>query len=229
MTVAAGLAIAGCASPPPQTPTSDAATLRDARTALAKAQSRLTPSATRGLRITASIAEARTGRTLSARGAIAVRPPDGVRMQLVGPAGATALDVWIAGDRDRLAVPALDRVERGPASEARPGRPVAFLRWWMLRPLEGTLLAAFRTERGTKVILRAADGARIEADLDDDERTVRASRRTALDDETVLSVGGPCGDETYESRASGVRVEIHCEGDAPEPSPRAFADPDEPR
>ena len=222
MMIAVGV---GCV-PPASTPTSDAATFRDAGKRLERARARLTPTQTRGLRISATLAESRTGRTLAARGAIAVRPPDALRLQLVGPAGATALDVWIAGDRDRLAVPALDRVERGDGAPARPGRPVAFLRWWMLHPLDGTLLAAYRTDGATKAILRAPDGARIEVDLDDDERTLHATRHTATDDETVVSSGGPCGDETYDSRASGVHVEIHCEGEAPDPSPRAFVDPD---
>ena len=218
--------LAACAPVSPPLAPVDAATWRDARALLAEVRAALVSTAPRGFRVAMTFHERTSGRTMAARGAIGLSPPDALRMQLVGPAGSLALDVWIAGARDRLAMPALDRIERGDAGAPRPGRPIGFLRWWLLHPLDGDLLTASRIERGMRLVLRAPDGATIDAAIEDGGRTITARRRTAADEETVTAHGAPCGDATYESRAAAVRVEVRCEGEAPPPSARAFDDPD---
>ena len=220
------VAVSACATQPAPPRPVDAATWRDARALLASLRARLVPTGAKGLRVATTIHEGRSGRTSSARGAIAVRPPGELRMQLVGPAGALALDVWISGPRDRLSVPALDRVERGDDGATRPGRPTGFLRWWFLHPLDGELLTASREADGMRLVIRGRDGATVEAVARDGGRSITAVRRTAGDEETVVARDAPCGDATYESRVAALRVEVHCEGDAPAPAALAFEDPD---
>lgn len=219
------LALSGCAtSQAPPRPV-DAATWRDARALLDSLRARLAPTEARGFRVATTLHEGRSGRTIAARGAIAVRP-DELRMQLVGPAGALALDVWISGHHDRLAVPALDRVERGDDGGTKPGRPIGFFRWWFLHPLDGELLTASREAAGMRLVLRARDGATIEAIVGGDGHAITAVRRTPGDVETVEALDAPCGSAVYESRKASLRVEVRCEGEAPPPSARAFEDPD---
>lgn len=164
---------------------------------------------------------------LRARGAYAVRPPEGLRLQLVGPAGSLALDVWAGPGAWRMAVPAIGRVERGAAGDDRPGRPVGFLRWWLLRPLEGRLLFAGRFEGGDWLFgARSPDGARLWVRATADGRRVAVERRRGARVERVRAEGMPCGIARYEDTSTGVGVDVRCEGEPTEPSPRAFDDPD---
>ena len=112
--------------------------------------------------MTLSLREPFTGKTLRARGGVAVSPPQARRLIHVGPGGTTALDLWTRGDRFRFAVPAIGLVKRGDERTARAsmrGMPVDFLRWWFLRPADGKLLWHERAAAADRFVLR--DGAAV--------------------------------------------------------------------
>src|SRR4029079_240686 len=76
---------------------------------------------------------------------------------LLGPGGTTALDLWAKDDQFRFAVPAIDLLRRGDASTPREqmrGLPVDFLKWWLLRPAEGSLLWHERKGPAERFVLR---------------------------------------------------------------------------
>jgi hypothetical protein len=193
----------------------------------------------RTFRVTLSLREPFTGKTLRARGAVAVSPPDALRMILVGPGGTTALDLWTREGRFRFAVPAIGLVKRGddrtPRASMR-GMPVDFLRWWFLRPAEGTLLWHQRDTRSDRFVLR--DGDAIVDLVARDDGAISAARSVwerdpsgelrRLEEEEVESSGVGCSTVSYRQRSTGLRVDVTCEGEersAP-PTPRAFIDPD---
>lgn len=97
--------------------------------------------------------DSHSGRAIEGRGAIAVAPGSAVRMILLGGAGTTVLDAWVASDRWRVAIPPARRVERG-GSRSPIDLPVGFLRWWFVAPLSGALLAATTTASGPAWLLR---------------------------------------------------------------------------
>jgi len=148
-----------------------------ARASLASARAEL-PREPYTLVVSVEMREPRTGRTFSARGGLAVLPGKSVRLQLLGPGGATALDAWLTRERFRFDVPAADIHKRGrvdgPDAE---GLPVAFFRFWFLSQLDGRLLFGKPTREGVYLVLRdgaatvemfrASRGGRVEA-----ERTV---------------------------------------------------------
>lgn len=190
---------------------------RDAAVAaLSDASARLDAGRARTLHVSASV-RAR-GTAQRGRGVIAVRPPGDARLVLLGPSGLTALDVWISGARDRLAVPALGRVEQGGA--ARAGRPQSFLRWWLLAPLSGRVLWV---DTAGRVTLRAPDGAVITATLGGGR--VVATRRTAIDVEHLDAELSSCGDAVWRSERGGVEVVVACESRAGAAPERAFEEP----
>jgi hypothetical protein len=157
---------------------------------------------------------------------LAVRPPDALRLQLVGPAGKLALDVWMGPTGARLASPALGFVERTALGEHRPGRPTGFLAWWLLRRWEGRLLAVADADvTGRPVwLLRASDGALVT--LAFVEGGVEATRRTPNDVEHVHHRGQRCGVTTYQSERAGLTVALVCTGETAPPKDKAFDDPD---
>lgn len=212
-----------CASPAPPLPSpcSDTSCWQRSAQRLDELRRRWSSSAPRTLRLAVSLEEERAGRSFSARGACAVRPPDAFRLQLVGPAGALALDLWVHGSRARLAIPTVGRVEREPEALG-PGRPTAFLRWWLLSPLDGEIEEATHGDRWR---LRDARGGQVIVEREGD--VLRLSRRSGGDQETIEARGGFCGEATYWSAAAGLRVRVRCEGEGPAPAPRAFLDPDE--
>src|SRR6185503_11179086 len=111
-------------------------------------------------KIALSLREPYTGRTLEARGAVAIDPPDALRMILIGPGGTTALDLWVRGDLYRFSVPAIGLLRRGDARASPAGArglPVEFLRWWMLRPMQGELLWYVRDGATERFLLRDGD------------------------------------------------------------------------
>ncbi len=89
-----------------------------------------------------------SGRGFEGRGVVMVKPREALRMILLGPGGTTAMDVWIADGKFRVAIPALDRIMRGDAStprDAMRGLPVDLLWRWLVDPFGGTFVHA-RTE-----------------------------------------------------------------------------------
>lgn len=96
--------------------------------------------------ITLSVRDDVAGKGFSGRGVVAVRPRRALRMILLGPGGTTAMDAWIADERWRIAIPAMDRVFRGDAtSTSMPrGLPVPLLRRWLVEPFGGRPVAIHR-------------------------------------------------------------------------------------
>ncbi len=200
---------------------------REARGRWAELGARLTPSRAQSVPVSTTLRAPGLGAPVRARGAYAVRPPDGLRLQLVGPAGTLALDVWAGPGAWRMAVPAIGRVERGAPGDERPGRPVGFLRWWLLRPLEGRLLLAGRFEGGDWLFgVRSPEGATLLVRAASDGRSLAVERRRGARVERVRAEGLPCGLARYDDASTGVGVDVRCEGAGGEPSPRAFEDPD---
>jgi hypothetical protein len=207
-----------------------------ARARLAELRLAASPPVARTQRLALTLREPVSGRELRARGAVAVAPPSSLRMILLGPGGTTALDLWMADERFRFAVPAIGLLERGDARTpraAKRGLPVDFLRWWLLRPLSGTLLFHKREANGDRFVLR--DGqAIVDVDVKDDGR-VRATRSTFSghparrdDEETVTATRMGCADASYRQASTGLVAHVRCEAEqtSSTPSPRAFEDPD---
>lgn len=200
------------------------------RAVLASARAEL-PKDPYTLVVSVEMREPRTGRTFSARGGLAVSPGKHVRLQLLGPGGATALDAWLSRERFRFDVPAADVHRRGrvdgPEAE---GLPVGFFRFWFLTQLEGRLLFAKSTREGTYLVLRdgsatvemfrARRGGHVEA-----ERTLGGRV-----EELSVDAWGPtpqAGDRAvYRAGRGGLtaRVSIESVGDEA-PDPAAFEEP----
>jgi hypothetical protein len=209
-------------------------------------------------RIVVAMREPRTGKVFQARGAVAVNPGRALRMILVGPGGVTALDAWVTDEQFRVVVPPISLERRGGAEPvAARGLPVGFLRWWLLHPLEGRLLAAWNREGGPLYLLRHGDDTVLlrEARANAGRERVMAARREgrqahgdaagdhssrpgwfATDNEVERldwlgrSPTMPhAGDKArYIDGASGLEVEVLVEGlGDEEPDPQAFADPDD--
>jgi hypothetical protein len=242
--IAAAALLVGCAPPSAVQPASPVAasgpTVAEwsaARRALARL--RAAAAIPRTLRLALSLREPRTGRVLSARGAVAVLPPRALRMILLGPGGTTALDLWIQGDQWRFAVPAIDLQKRGELHaprEARRGLPVDFLAFWLLRPASGRLLWHARERDGDRFVLRdgaatvdlrALDDGRLEARRATWSKPEADGSPRLLDEETVSASGLGCAEVRYHQASTGLDVTVVCEGETTgEPPARALADPD---
>jgi hypothetical protein len=217
---------------PPSTLTATSVRLAPERYRAARAdwrrrgrEARAVPPEGEGWAVTTSFAEGWTGRRQSGRGALAVLPPDRLRLQVVGPAGKLALDVWVGPGGSRVASPLLQFVERAAPGELKPGRPTGFLTFWMLHRFGGRLLAVTVDDAGRETeIVRGTDGALIEFTFAGDE--IVADRHTATDHEHVDQTGGRCGTTHYTSKAGALSVDVQCTGPLPAPKPRAFVDPD---
>jgi hypothetical protein len=174
-----------------------------------------------------------SGRSVDGRGAIAVAPGQGIRMILVGAAGATLLDAWVTPLRWRIAVPPAGIVRRGGADAPR-NLPVAFLRWWFFARFEGALFAANMEPARSRWLLRDGDavidlragpcarGALIDA--------ARRARGRAEHVEECRAASAPTGGDTvvYVDESSGLEVSLRVEEVSAEPpDPEAFRDPDE--
>ena len=183
-------------------------------------------------RIRLAIGDPRTGRQYQARGAVAVSPGRAARMILIGPAGTTALDVWVTKERFRFSVPALKLEKRGGTDPAvAKGLPIGMLRWWFLSPLAGRLLLARSTPAESAWILR--DGAATVSVRSDGQRFVALRREgETLEGIEWFSRGlvpqaGEHG--RYLEGRFGLRVDVVVEEVLEtEPDPDAFTDPDEP-
>jgi len=235
------LALAGCASrPSPGLPTAlpepsgrEWTRLRE-RLAITRSAA---PEHPYVMNVLVALREPRTGRVFQARGAVAVDPSHALRMILVGPGGATALDAWVTDERYRFVVPGVALERRGGRETASArGLPISFLRWWVLHPLDGRLLAAWSRDSGPLYLLRRGD----ETVLLREGRVGRARREHVV---AVCRAGGrverlewfgkspvaphPGDKARYVDGASGLEVEILVEGvGAHEPDPAAFLDPD---
>lgn len=229
---ALSLSLSGCVPEPPRTalaPTSS--TWRHALDRLATIRRRA--AAARTDRIALTLVEPRSRRRLEARGAVALAPPRALRMILLGPGGTTALDLWLAGDRYRFAVPAIDLIKVGDITAppaARRGLPVDFLAYWLLRPAEGSLLWYAREPAADRFVLRSGPAIVDLRAFDDGHIVARRTTwadRERLDDETVVADRIGCGVVRYHQRATGLDVTVRCEGETlGEPPARALADPD---
>lgn len=213
------VAMTGCAAAaPPVAPTYPTPVARRAAMeAMARAAVDLGANRDRTLRVTATIGVA-GGPSQRGRGFVAVRHPSDVRMQLLGPGGLTALDVWIAGPHDRMVIPAISRVEQD--SGGAPGRPHGFLRWWLLAPLSGRVLWV---EPDGHILLRALDGALVSIRLD--HGRMRATRTTPNDVEHLDAELVACGRATWRSERADVAVAITCEAEGPPAPAKAFEEP----
>jgi hypothetical protein len=234
------IALSGCATRDPSVPTAlpdptarEWTRLRE-RLAITKSAE---PERPYVFNVVVAMREPRTGKVFQARGAVAVEPGRALRMILVGPGGATALDAWVTDDQFRFAVPGIAFTRRGGAatSDAR-GLPVGFFRWWMLHPLDGRLLAAWNRDTGAlyllrrgdeTVLLRDAHGARSRR-----EHVVAARREDGRVERLEWFGRSPvaphAGDKArYVDGSSGLEVEVLVEGVGEhEPEPAAFLDPD---
>lgn len=243
--LAAALGAASCAAPlaDPRHPAAPTlASWQQARRRLAEIRDAAGGPAPRTIRLALTLREPRTGRTLEARGAVAVAPPEALRMILLGPGGTTALDLWVRGERFRFAIPAIDLLRRGDAStprEAMRGLPVGFLRWWLLQPASGKLLWHAAEEGGDLFVLREG-GATIELFAAAGKGGVKARRTTwttdadararRIDEETIEADRLGCGSVRYRQASTGLLITVRCEGEETSraPSARAFEDPDAP-
>jgi len=202
----------------------------------------------RTMKIALALREPITGKTLESRGALAISPPESLRMIMVGPGGTTSLDLWLHDDEFRFAVPAIDLLKRGnaqtPKSQMR-GLPVDFLRWWLLRPTSGTLLWHVFRDTGTWFVLRdgsaivdlhVAKSGKITArrttwEVISDKPTNQPTDKRKLDEETIEADKFGCGIVRYRQASTNLRVTVTCESEDSErpPNPRAFVDPDAPQ
>jgi hypothetical protein len=181
-----------------------------------------------GVRV--SMFEPRTARDMGGRGAIAVAPGRALRMILVGAAGATMLDAWVAVERWRFSLPPAGIVRRG-GPEDPADLPVGFLRWSLFRPLSGTLVAGSLAPQ--RVFLLREGGIAIEVRFGRCDRgklvttTRRGSGRAERIDECRAPAPPHTGDWVrYRDEISGLRVELWVESLSGEPEEQAFRDPD---
>jgi hypothetical protein len=190
-----------------------------------------------GIVVRVSLRERKSGRVFVARGAIAVDPHRALRMILLGPGGATALDAWVTPGAYRLELPALGVLRRGGTS-VEPGLPIDFFRWWFLSPLDGRLLASsvrsggaegtgrwfvLRRDGATVILEDAGRSSGIE--IVATERRPGALERLSFRGLALAPHGGDVAE--YEETLTGVRAEVSVESvDSAEPEPMAFCDPD---
>lgn len=234
MGIALGLAssvLSGCASPSPFTklPSVSQREWDRSRATLAAARAEA-PHEPYVLVVSVAMHEPRLARTFTARGAIAVFPGRAVRMQLVGPGGATAIDAWLSRERFRFDVPAADVHAKGNVDGPEAvGLPVGFFRFWFLSSLEGRLLFAKPTREGTYLVLR--DGrATVEMFRALRDGHVEAERTAnGITEELSVEARGPrpsVGDRAMYRAPGGATVRVVVDGLGDEaPDPAAFEEP----
>lgn len=183
-------------------------------------------------RVRLSIVEPQTRMRYEARGAVAVNPGQAARMILVGPAGTTALDLWVTKDRYRFAVPGIKLEKRGGTDphEMR-GLPVGFLRWWFLSPLGGRLLMGRSTPMESAWVLK--DGPATVTVRTDGQHFFalrrEGDRLEGIEWAGRLLVPSSGAHGHYIEGRLGLRIDVAVEEvlDAA-PDPAAFDDPDAP-
>lgn len=183
-------------------------------------------------RVRLSIVEPHTRMRYEARGAVAVSPGQAARMILVGPAGSTALDLWVTKDRFRFAVPGIKLEKRGGTdpNEMR-GLPVGFLRWWFLSPLGGRLLMGRSTPRESAWVLK--DGPATVTVRTDGQHFFALRRESdrleGIEWTARLLVPSSGAHGHYIEGRLGLRIDVTVEEVLDvAPDPAAFDDPDAP-
>jgi len=184
--------------------------------------------------ITVAMREPRTRKVFQARGALAIDPHRAMRMILIGPGGATALDVWITDQRWRFVVPALSMKRTGGADPAAArGLPIGFFRWWMLHPLDGRLLTAWVQKGDPIYLLRHGEDTVLLRDhwARAGHHVVALRREGAASEELEWYGRAPmphAGDRArYVDGVSGLEVEVLIEEvSEAEQDAGAFLDPD---
>jgi len=165
------------------------------------------------------------GRAFDARGAVAVRRGEAMRMVLLGPGGATVLDAWVTPTRWRILVPPIGLARRGTCAARGPcdaAPPVAFFRAFFLAPFEGRVVAALPDGRA---LLRGDDGASLLA------RGVGSFRLDRLGADEHVEIDTASGRARYRRRSPALEVEVEPlagADPAAEADPAAFEDPDAP-
>jgi len=205
---------------------------REARRSFAELRGKYRPDRPYTMNLALELSHPLTGSRLRARGAMAVSPRDGaLRMILLGPGGTTALDLWICGQQWRFVLPAVGLRQRGNLGDGpgdARGLPVDFLRWWLLRPLEGRLLYAAVDQGGRRYLLR--DGDDVVDVVAAADHGLTLERRSPSDRHRVHTDGPGCASVRYRQASTGVDMAIFCESIDSDRSPRpqAFVDPDDP-
>ena len=171
--------------------------------------------------------------TVKARGAIAVRAPDRLRMIMLGPGGTTAMDLWMQGDRFRFSIPSLGREVVGdattPAAEKR-GLPVDFLRAFMLQPLGGRVLAA--SKEGDVLYVLLAEGKGTISELTLRQNGALSLHRAWFDgtgeryeEEWIEASGFGCASARYRQKSTRLEVTARCEKSRPSLNEAALDEP----
>lgn len=227
--LAVALLLAGCAGvPSPASPAVTQAGWDEARGRWSALRARF-PERPYVERLRVSFHERRTQRIFDARGAVAVQPGHAARMVLVGPAGATVLDMWLGRDRWRFHVPALGPARRGGRDDAPAELPVGFFRWWLLAPLDGRLLCV--ADGGEWVLRDGAATVRIAARTSGPRFELHARRTVGARGERLDLAGmaaRPAGGESarYVDESTGLWVEVTIEGVSELDDLSALVDPD---
>lgn len=157
--------------------------------------------------------------SVKARGAIAVRAPDQLRMIMLGPGGTTAMDLWMKGDRFRFSIPSLGREIAGDArtpAEEKRGLPVDFLRAFMLDPLGGRLLAASKSGSELRILLEEKGGKISELTLLTGKalklhRSWFNDAGELYEEEWIEASGFGCASATYRQKTTQLVVAARCE------------------
>lgn len=210
----------------------DGESWREARRDLRRLRAAYAPARPYTMNLALEMTHPLTGNRLRARGAVAVAPAHrALRMILLGPGGTTALDLWVCRDRFRFALPAVGLVQRGDASTPRErlrGLPVDFLRWWLLRPLDGHLLYVAEQGESRRYVLR--DRNEVVDFTTAGAGGVALERRSRWDRQSVRASGPGCAGVQYAQASTGIDITVECEKLDPQqqPRPEAFADPDAP-
>lgn len=218
----ASLLALGCAPTPASRPQVDLAAWEDATAALQTLREPDLGARTRTIKLTLSAPYLPTD--VSARGAVATRPGE-LRMVLLGPGGATAMDVWSSGGRYRLSIPATGKILTEETRDTDRGLPVEFLRWWLLDPLGGSLSAARGGARGLELLLRRGDSF-VDVRLEASGRlfATRTELTTGARERVVADRLG-CGRVEYFVEATRLSAVVECESERPGAKPEAFVRP----
>jgi hypothetical protein len=171
-----------------------------------------------------SLREEVSGRRWEGRGVVVRKPATALRLVLLGPGGATALDLWATPDRCHLESPLLGVRHRGPTASAPA--PTPFLAWWFLDPLGQHVQDAWLSQGLARGIMEGPRGERTEVEETADGWVLR--RRGGVE---RLSLRGPPGQVgthvSYQDLSARVFADVIIEDIAAgPPSDEAFREPE---